>query len=109
MMRTSELRQRRSSLTVTWDRHVGEAGYPATADASDRSVRPEVASGWARSAWRISPQVTEALLTDEGNAFEASKSSPFYDAVRWTPVSRPPRRGLPLAKHRSLTLSLRAR
>jgi hypothetical protein len=77
MMRTAELRQQRSSLTVTWDRHVGVAVYPATADAPDRSVRPKIASG--------------------------------YDAVRCAPVSQPPRRGLPLANHRSFTLSLRAR
>jgi hypothetical protein len=82
MMRTSELRKRRSSLTQAWDRHVAEAGAAVTADASERGVRPEIASSWARSAWHISPQVTEAPLTDEGDAFEAWESSPLHDAVR---------------------------
>jgi hypothetical protein len=51
MTRTTKLRKRRSSLTPAWDRHV--------------------ASSRARSAWRISPRVTEAPLTDKGDVVEA--------------------------------------
>src|SRR5215469_6691318 len=82
MMRTSELRKRRSSLTLVWDRHVGEAGAAPTAGTSDGGVRPEIASSWERSAWHISPQVTGAPLTDQGDASTAWESSPLCNAVR---------------------------
>ena len=82
MMRTSELRKRRSSLTLVWDRHVGEAGAPPAAGASDGGVRPEIASSWERSASHISPQVTGAPLTDQGDASTAWESSPLCNAVR---------------------------
>src|SRR5215472_10016561 len=82
MMRTSELRKRRSSLTLVWDRHVGEAGAAPTTGTSDGGVRPEIASSWERSAWHISPQVTGAPLTDPGDASTAWESSPLCNAVR---------------------------
>src|SRR6516162_6453337 len=82
MMRTSELRKRRSSLTQVWDRHVGEAGASPAAGTSDGGARPEIASSWERSAWHISPQVTGAPLTDQGDASTAWESSPLCVAVR---------------------------
>src|SRR5215472_7640576 len=82
MMRTSQLRKRRSSLTQAWDRHVGEAGAAPTAGTSDSGVRPEIASSWERSAWHISPQVTEAPLMDTGDASTAWESSPLCIAVQ---------------------------
>lgn len=82
MMRTSELRKRRSSLTLAWDRHVGEAGAARTAGTSDGGVRPEIASSWERSAWHISPQVTEAPLTNPDDASTEWESSPLCVAVR---------------------------
>ena len=82
MMRTSELRKRRSSLTLVWDRHVGEAGAARATGTSDGGARPEIASSWERSAWHISPQVTGAPLTDAGDASTAWESSPLCNAVR---------------------------
>jgi hypothetical protein len=82
MTRTSELRKRRSSLARAWDRHVGEAGSARTAGPSDGGVRPEIVSSWERSAWHISPQVTEAPLTSEGDASATWESSPLRVAVR---------------------------
>jgi hypothetical protein len=82
MMRTSELRKRRSSLALAWDRHVGGARAVRTAGASDGGVRPEIASSWERSAWHISPQVTEAPLTNPGDAPAEWESSLLCAAVR---------------------------
>jgi hypothetical protein len=87
MTRSSELRKRRSSLTLAWDRHVGEAdGVPADGVPADGKpeggVRPEIASSWERSAWHISPRVTEAPLADPGDASSAWESSPLSVAVR---------------------------
>ena len=80
IMRTSELRKRRSSLTLAWDRHVGEASVPAAGTSGD--VRPEIASSWERSAWHISPQVNEAPLANPGDASTEWESSPVCVAVR---------------------------
>jgi len=82
MTRTSELRKRRSSLTLAWDRHVGEAGPAPTAGASEGGVRPEIASSWERSSWHISPQVTEAPLTNPDDVGAVWESSPLSIAVR---------------------------
>lgn len=82
MMRTSELRKRRSSLTRAWDRHVGEVGAARTTGMSDGGVRPEIASSWERSAWHISPQVAEAPLTAPDDVSTAWESSPLSAAVR---------------------------
>jgi transcriptional regulator of acetoin/glycerol metabolism len=79
-MRTSELRKRRSSLTLAWDRHVGEARVPAAGTSDD--VRPEIASSWERSAWHISPQVNEAPLVNPSDASTEWESSPVCVAVR---------------------------
>ncbi len=81
MMRESQLRKRRSSLTLAWDHHVGEAGAAPAAGTSG-GVRPEIASSWERSAWHISPQVTEAPLTSPGDVSAAWESSPLSVAVR---------------------------
>jgi hypothetical protein len=81
MMRRSELRKRRSSLTLAWDHHVGVAGAaPAAATSGD--VRPEIASSWERSASQISPQVTEAPLTSADDVSAVWESSPLGVAVR---------------------------
>jgi hypothetical protein len=82
MTRTSELRKRRSSLTLAWDRHVGEAGPTRTAHAPEGGVRPEIASSWERSGWHISPQVTEAPLTSPDDVSAVWESSPLSVAVR---------------------------
>lgn len=82
MMRTSELRKRRSSLTRAWDRHVGEAGAARATGISDGGVRPEIAASWERSAWHISPKVTEAPLANPGDASAEWESSPLCAAVR---------------------------
>jgi hypothetical protein len=82
MTRTSELRKRRSSLILEWDRRVGEAGAARTDGPSDGGVRPEIASSWERSAWHISPQVTEAPITDPDDVSAAWESSPLSIAVR---------------------------
>jgi transcriptional regulator of acetoin/glycerol metabolism len=79
-MRTSELRKRRSSLTLAWDRHVGEASAPA--DGTSDDVRPEIASSWERSGSHISPQVTEAPLLNPADASTEWESSPLCVAVR---------------------------
>jgi hypothetical protein len=82
MMWTSELRKRRSSLTLAWDRYVGEAATALPAGTSDDNVRPEIASSWGRSAWHISPEVTEAPLTAPDDVSTTWESSPLSVAVR---------------------------
>jgi hypothetical protein len=82
MIWTSELRKRRSSLTLAWDRHVGEAATVPAAGTSNDGVRPEIASSWERSAWHISPQVAEAPLTAPDDVSTAWESSPLSVAVR---------------------------
>jgi hypothetical protein len=82
MTRTSELRKRRSSLTLAWDRHVGEAGAEPASGPDDGGVRPEIASSWERSAGHISPRVSEAPLADPDDACDEWDSSPLSIAVR---------------------------
>jgi hypothetical protein len=81
MKTRAQLRRQRSSLTQAWDRNVRALGR-RTADGLPGGVRAEIASSWARSARHVSPDVTQALLTSDGETRAAWKSSPLSAAVR---------------------------
>jgi hypothetical protein len=81
-MRTrAQLRKQRSTLARAWDQNVRAIGGRA-ADELPANVRAEIASSWERSARHISPDVTQALLTSDGDTRSAWESSPLNAAVR---------------------------
>src|SRR5215469_10036148 len=81
-MRTrAQLRKHRSALAQAWDQNVRTMGG-RTADGLPGGVRTEIASSWQRSARHISPDVTQALLTSDGDTRAVWESSPLSAAVR---------------------------
>jgi hypothetical protein len=81
-MRTrAQLRMQRSTLARAWDQNVRAIGRRA-AHELPADVRAEIASSWERSARHISPDVTQALLTSDGDTRSAWESSPLSAAVR---------------------------
>lgn len=81
MKTRAQLRRQRSSLTQAWDRNVRALGRQ-TAHGLPGGVRTEIASSWQRSARHVSPDVTQALLTSDGDTRAAWESSPLSAAVR---------------------------
>lgn len=81
MTTRAQLRRQRFSLTQAWDRNVRALGRQ-TADGLPGGVRTEIASSWQRSARHVSPDVTQALLTSDGDTRAAWESSPLSAAVR---------------------------
>jgi hypothetical protein len=81
MKTRAQLRRQRSSLTQAWDRNVRALGRQ-TSDGLPGGVRTEIASSWQRSARHVSPDVTQALLTSDGDTRAAWESSPLSAAVR---------------------------
>jgi hypothetical protein len=82
MTTRAQLRNQRSSLARAWDQNVRALGGRQAADGVPGGVRTEIASSWKRSARHISPDVTEALLADDGDTRAAWESSPLSAAVR---------------------------
>src|SRR5215472_3479066 len=81
MKTRAQLRRQRSSLAQAWDLNVRALGRQ-TSDDLPGGVRTEIASSWQRSARHVSPNVTQALLTSDGDTRAAWESSPLSAAVR---------------------------
>ena len=82
-MRTrAQLRKLRSSLAQAWDQNIRTLADQQAGNGVPAGVRAEIASSWKRSARHISPHVTEALLSNEGDTRTAFQASPFSTAVR---------------------------
>ena len=70
----ADLQARRVEAVRAW------SAFIETGDAADELVRPEILRSWTRSSV-ISPTVTEAPLSDEGDTAAAWRASPLQVAV----------------------------